>query len=326
MRLFAGDEARHEPASEWNANAPGQGKPPESDAVFRRRPPERGRRQTETREPQRHQAEQDDPELGRRLRATAPEIVCRERRPETEYHGQHDRYPAVGRHRRHRRIWRSVRNDQRDLRNGDDGREGGKEHQPVQNQVAEEHRAERPCVGGKKSEPRRQVVAVLAQMIERPWFWRERIEIRRGRGFRKRGGHVGDIAAVMEPRAQPAGDVAASGDARHVVEVAQQPELRQRLRDAEVECRAANAAAGETQRGQRALAFLSELAIDVLERRRRCAAVVTLQELELVPEHLIECDRSRVWRLRLVLQCAAYPTPRRARQRRVCTRNFVAPP
>src|SRR5207253_9184788 len=52
------------------------------------------------------------------------------------------------------------------------------------------------------------------------------------------------------PRVEPAGDVAAAGHGRQVVDMAQQVEVRQRLQYAQVEGRAADAAAGKAESDQ----------------------------------------------------------------------------
>src|SRR5207253_8803601 len=52
---------------------------------------------------------------------------------------------------------------------------------------------------------------------------------------------------ALDPGCQPAADIAAAGDRRKIVETRKEAELRQCLQDAQIEGRAADAAAGECE-------------------------------------------------------------------------------
>src|SRR5437867_13451950 len=55
---------------------------------------------------------------------------------------------------------------------------------------------------------------------------------------------------MVHPCHEPASDVAASGNSGEIVEFAQQPELRESLKDSKVKCGASDAASGKSQPDQ----------------------------------------------------------------------------
>src|SRR5437016_14340803 len=55
---------------------------------------------------------------------------------------------------------------------------------------------------------------------------------------------------MVHPCHEPASDVAASGNSGEIVEFAQQPELRESLKDSKVKCGASDAAPGKSQPDQ----------------------------------------------------------------------------
>ena len=119
------------------------------------------------------------------------------------------------------------------------------ENNPVQKNISQIRRHERPRVGGKQTEFRREIVAVFPQVIQRG---RLRVHRRFGTARPERGKNFFRIALPADPRTQPASDVAAAGDGREIVKMFQHAAPREALRHAERERRAADAAAGKTQR------------------------------------------------------------------------------
>ena len=130
-----------------------------------------------------------------------------------------------------------------------------------------------PCVGAQRSQPRRQIVAVLAQKPDR-----RRLGVRLSvlrfalfyaleplgpRGPQLLLDNINSIARclarrqlfifrprALDPRSQPVSDVTTSRHGREIVECSHLVEFSQPLEDAQVECRAADAAAGKREARQ----------------------------------------------------------------------------
>ncbi len=121
----------------------------------------------------------------------------------------------------------------------------------VEERVPQPDRDHRPGIGAEKSSPRRQVVAVLARKRNRSHGgvvrYRQRLgaepffdsfdSTQRPAAIRDRG--------AFRPGVQPGADVAPARHRGEIVDVPQQAQLRQALKDAEVERRAADATAGK---------------------------------------------------------------------------------
>jgi hypothetical protein len=206
------------------------------------------------------------------------------------------------------------------LGNHDQGREQRQNHQPIEQQVTQDGGRRRPRIAGEQAEVRREIVAELAQVIERLGLGRERIHrLFRATAERREYilGRTGFPLLPMDPCLQPAGDITAAGDAGQIVEAWQHPRPGQGLQHAEIERCAANAAAGETQGRQRLRPVAGAVAVQVADDLEQLAqvlmvlrigtrivgtgrielrrlervrgAVLRPQGLQLAPQDLIEC-------------------------------------
>ncbi len=122
---------------------------------------------------------------------------------------------------------------------GDDEEEQGDEDQPVQRKIAQIDRPPGPGIDREEPRLRIEKVAVAAQEADRR---RRRIDLRRLPGsFRLCAStelldHAGEpLRVTLNPRRQPAADVAASGDRGQEVDLLEKPGPRERLQYAERE-------------------------------------------------------------------------------------------
>ncbi len=137
------------------------------------------------------------------------------------------------------------------------------EDQPVEEQVADVERSQRPGVGRHCAELGGQVVAVGAQSRD---FGRFGVTVR---DISEQG--VGDFRIVVHERApgrEPAADIAAARHHRKIVEFEQDVALGQRPQDAQPERSAADAAARQAQ-GRAAFVFADQAVDLVVEAAQR---------------------------------------------------------
>ena len=127
------------------------------------------------------------------------------------------------------------------------------EDEPVEQQVAQIRADERPGVGREQAQLGRQIIAELPQVAQRLRLRLQRILHRLVLQLLR---HPADGFGVMDPTRQPAPDVAAAGNRGEVIKLVEQPVLGQPLGHPQREGRAADAAAGKTQR--RAVARVHE--------------------------------------------------------------------
>ena len=123
-----------------------------------------------------------------------------------------------------------------------DSGERRQDHEPVEQHVPDDHRGRSPCIRRKQAELRGQVIAVLPQVADRLRLGLEGVRAREFFELIER------TLVMMHPRLQPARDIAAAGNARQKVEALKDAEVREVLKYAEVEGRAADAASGEADR------------------------------------------------------------------------------
>ncbi len=251
--LRAGDEVHqqfgYEPAQDRHADAPEAGEEPQGIPVRRCRiglalgprqlEADGGRRQRSCRQADGHHTARDEITLwGVRFLGEPPRPVDQHAGDDLDQNGQLQQplHPLL----RHP----GGPNDQHEQkRNANHGAQQGDQHQPVQEQVAEDCGRSRPRVPREQTQFRSQVIAVLAQV--RDWFGLRRQRIAAAGACGEIGDDLFD-AAAMHPGPQPRGDVSAPGHAGEIIELSEQAQSRQALQDAQVECRAADAAARQT--------------------------------------------------------------------------------
>ena len=113
------------------------------------------------------------------------------------------------------------------------------QHQPVEGDIADDGRDQGPGVRGEAAEFRREIVVVLAQVLDRDRARRAREAARRERN---RGTTFSMPLSARGPGGQPASDVAAAGNGREVIELARAGRARRgsgwrRGRTSRCECR-----------------------------------------------------------------------------------------
>ncbi len=209
-------------------------------------------RQGERAEAQRQQAPRDEDPLRTPGIAVARKVPDDEREADG-VHGrgaqQHPRLEIRPAERQPRREVAVAQVDERVVKPGHEQRRGHQrqQHEPVEEQVADHGRAERPRVGREEPLARAHVADVAPQtqqrlrldVVGRPVPGLELLELARRR-------RIG--ARAMEPGRQPRAGEAAARDGRQIVEAAQHSQARERLQHADAEARAADPAAGEAQR------------------------------------------------------------------------------
>ncbi len=163
-------------------------------------------------------------------------VVCEQEQPDGHECARQRRYAVRGRAHQRQRQQQHRAEEQRQVH-------------LRQDQVAYERGHALQGVGAEQADARRQVVAVVAQPRDLLRLYAGILGENALHAFDRQLGFTGaNILApafVEDPGAQPAPDVATAGYSGQIVEALEQPAARQRLQDAEVEGRAANASAGE---------------------------------------------------------------------------------
>ena len=120
------------------------------------------------------------------------------------------------------------------------------QHQPVEQEVPPHRREQRPEVGGHQAALGREVAAGRPQPIDRGEACLIAAHRANLRGIQPAHHLVATVA--VQPRCQPAADVAAAGYRGEVIELAEHTGARERLKNSQSEGCAADSAAGEAQR------------------------------------------------------------------------------
>ena len=125
-------------------------------------------------------------------------------------------------------------------------RHRGDEDDEVENEIAQVGGDHRPGIGAEPPQSRREIIAEAAQEPDFLRLFSTRlfhpVRVERGLDIRQ--------SPTLDPRQQPAPDVAAPGNGRKIIELAQQLHLRQRLEHAEIESGAPNPAPGKGEPDQ----------------------------------------------------------------------------
>ena len=166
-----------------------------------------------------------------------------------------------------------------------------REDEPVEQEVADVEGDAGPGIGREGPQPRRQEVAVGAQLLQLGGLGESFVPCDRVAAALGEGVEDGLIVALVKaPGRQPAADVAAARHRRQIMEMSQQPVGGESLQDAERKGGAADATAGEAERGSRNRQTVNALIKLEHIRRRRAVRDARIAGCHLLPFDQYEFD------------------------------------